>query len=143
MAAFASPLIFLSQRDELGLFPLVAFVLYLIATGVLLSLLAGTLFQQHELRQYKVGVLGLLLIMTLIALPLGYANWLIELVFESEPVPTIDSQGGVEPLEFQPDFTTARITITLMLYFLMLPTLVITEAIMAAYVAIKSRKRSD
>jgi hypothetical protein len=132
--AFASPLMAYSQNEQGSFLPLVMFGVYIVATGVMLAVLLGNLFEQHGLKKYKIGVGSMLMIMTLLALPLGLGNWLIEELTLNVQIEVSDERSR------QSGMLAMKAFLILTLYFLMLPILVVTEAVLTSFIAAKQKR---
>ena len=91
---------------------------YLLAVAILMATIVGRLYDQHELRRFRFDLKNTFLLTTLIALPLGFANFLWHLY--SPNLPEVDG----------PNRQTALLIGFVVAVFLMLPTLFISEAIL-------------
>jgi hypothetical protein len=106
-------------HDVSPFFPLTVFVGFLIVSAVLIALIAGRLYAQHELRRFKFDIANLILITTLVSLPLAVAG-----IFWNLIEPNIGDQ-------FKNDGMWSTMVITGVLFFLMFPVFFITEALLS------------
>lgn len=98
--------------------PLAVYLGYLTVAGAMLTLIAGRLFRQHEFRKLKLDLATMLLLLTLLSLPLGVANFFVSMIAH---------QMG----EKQNEITLATIPIIGCLFFQLIPVLLIAEALFA------------
>ena len=101
---------------------------YLLAGGFLMAVIVGRLYDQHELKRFRFDLTNAVLLTTLIALPMGFAN--IQWYHFFQNLPAAEN----------PDQSTALVISTAIALFLLLPTLFITEALLTWYLWFRKRK---
>lgn len=101
--------------------PPIVYLVFLIASAIVMTLILGRLYVQHELRRFNFDVANLLLMTVLVSLPFATAGIIWNLV---EPIADAD---------FKSSRTLIMFTTTGMLAFSLLPALLITEAILHWY----------
>ena len=117
---------------ELGVTPIAgiaALAAYLVAGGILIAVIVGRLFGQHELKRFRFDLTNAILVTTLIALPFAFANIQWNLFVQDLPD------------ESKPDRSSALLIGSAVSAFLLLPTLFITEALLVWVAALRKRFR--
>ena len=103
------------QENISWFWPLAIYAFYILSVGLLLALISARLYRQHQLRKLKIDVASMILVTTLIAIPLGFANAFVNLL-DSLPQPI----GRSSAREMLPQ-------IAFLLYFLVAPILSVAE----------------
>ena len=101
------------------LFPLSVFVVFIVASAIIIALIAGRLYAQHEIRRFKFDLANLVLITTLASLPFAAAGTFWNQIQKNSTIAIQDNAMSI------------TIMIATALLFLMLPILLITEALLA------------
>lgn len=119
------------------------YLCYLTVQAFLLCWLVGILFRQHEMRKYRIGIGGMLLITTMIALPLGASSiYRAQSVFKKVPAVAEAGPGGVTDItQREESVDGVIIVLNVIMYFAVLPLLIVFEAVLIWAVAIRNRKR--
>ena len=110
-------------------FPLTVFVIFLVASAIIIALIAGRLYAQHEIRRFKFDIANLILITTLASLPFAAAN-----IFWNQI-----EQSSTEPIK--DDALWITIIIAAVLFFFMFPALFIAEALITWWRAFTRRAK--
>lgn len=117
------------------------FLVYLLIQATLMSWLVGILFQQHEMRKFRVGIGAMLIITTMIALPMGATS-----VYRQQAVPKTVAEkvpGDTSGIANKQELGMIMPIFAGILYFSLIPLLMVCEAILAWYVAKFNRRRSE
>jgi hypothetical protein len=123
-------------------FALATFFLYLLIQSILMLWLFGILFQEHEMRKFRIGIGAMLILTSMISLPFGTAS-----IYRSQLTP-----GKVQVAEQEPGKPQGREAISpdelafvnaghvVFLYLSLFPLLLVLEAVMAWYLALRQRR---
>ena len=124
---------------------LAIFLIYLLIQSLLMSWLVGILFQQHEMRKFKIGIGAMMILTTMTALPLGAASVYRQL---SAPVPVPVTAENAQNAETSAPQTAARdqfagVMFAAIMYFALLPLLMVNEAVLVWCLALRKRNQSQ
>lgn len=117
------------------------FLVYLLIQAALMSWLVGILFQQHEMRKFKIGIGAMMVLTTMIALPLGAAS-VYRQMSEPIPVPLAAEQDASTTPQTAARNEFAGVMFAIIMYFALLPLLMVTEAILVWYLAYRTRQHA-
>ncbi len=123
-------------------FSLATFLLYLLIQSILMLWLFGILFQEHEMRKFRIGISAMMILTAMIALPLGTAS-----IYRSQLKPGKVRVAEQEPgkpqwrEEISPDdLAFIHLGYVVFMYLSLLPLLLVLEAVMVWYLALRQRR---
>ena len=119
------------EQGVLFFYGVAAFLCYAFLSSFLIAWIAGRLFRQHEVREFKFDMANMILISVQLALPFAFANALWE-IFQ---------------MELNEWASDARIRVLIVLAgiaaFLLLPIFYLTEAFLVWYSRFSKTKREE
>jgi len=118
------------------------YLVYLLIQAILMTWFFGILFQQHGMRKFKIGIGAMLILTTMIALPFGTTSVYLN---QASPTPaSVAEQPPDAALEtYEPmrsELAMISVFYTIVLYFVLLPLLIVLEAAIAWFVAFRKRR---
>jgi hypothetical protein len=116
---------------------LATFLVYLLIQAFLMSWFVGSLFQQHGMREFRIGIGAMLILTTMTALPMGTASIYRQLAM---PEPVAEQISGASPGKANREDLTFVVPIfAAIMYFSMIPLLMVCEAVLNWYLAFRKR----